>query len=168
MRSSSFGRTFANRKNWQKIQCINKFTSANLNDNISKPQNTKSKLNAFYVLNWKAEEIAEQLTFISVVDLSVLQNRELLGGKFMKKDKHITSPTIIKISKRFDDLIMFVIQDILSYEHKRTRTNVIEKRINISHQCKEIHNFNDNMATIQGLLHFIIQQLTKTWKYVSE
>ena len=167
-------KNFQNKKPKDKIQYIKKFDSDKLNDNISKPQNTKPrskskrKPKAFYVLEWENKEIVEQLTIISTVELSLLQYKEFLGGKFMKKEKKTTSPTIIRISKRFDNLIMFVIQDILSYDHKRTRAKIIEKWISISHGCKAINNFNDSMAIIQALTHFIIQKLKKTWKYVSK
>ena len=164
----NYFKNFQQKKIKDRIQCVNKFNHDNLNNNISKSQNTKPKSNAFYILDWSNEEIVEQLTYISTVELSLLQHKEFLGGKFMKKDKKITSPTIIKISKRFDDLIMFVIQDILSYDHKRIRAKIIEKWISISHRCKVINNFNDSMAIIQALTHFIIQKLKRTWKYVSK
>lgn len=165
-------KNFQNKKPKDKIQYVNKFDLDKLNDNSSKLQHTKprskSKPKAFYVLEWENKEIVEQLTIISTVELSLLQYKEFLGGKFMKKEKKTTSPTIIKISKRFDDLIMFVIQDILSYDHKKTRAKIIEKWISISHSCKAINNFNDSMAIIQALTHFIIQKLKKSWKYVGK
>lgn len=165
-------KNFQNKKPKDTIQYVNKVDSKKLNDNSSKPQHTKprskSKPKAFYVLEWENKEIVEQLTIISTVELSLLQYKEFLGGKFMKKEKKTTSPTIIKISKRFDDLIMFVIQDILSYDHKKIRAKIIEKWISISHSCKSINNFNDSMAIIQALTHFIIQKLKKTWKYVGK
>ena len=86
----------------------------------------------------------------------------------MKKDKKVTSPTVVKISQHFDSLIMFVIQDILSYDHKPMRGKLIEKWINISYKCRLMNNFNDSMAIKQALTHFIIQKLKKSWRFVTK
>ena len=141
-----------------------------VNDNIplDKTSKTQKRSDAFYVLEWEDEDIANELTFLSCLQLSVLQNNEFLGGKFMKKDKKVTSPTVVKISQHFDSLIMFVIQDILSYDHKPTRGKLIEKWINISYKCREMNNFNDSMAIKQALTHFIVQKLKKSWKFVAK
>ena len=149
---------------------INTANAHIVTDNIStdKINKTQKRNDAFYVLEWEDEDIANELTFLSRLQLSVLQNNEFLGGKFMKKDKKVTSPTVVKISQHFDSLIMFVIQDILSYDHKPMRGKLIEKWINISYKCRLMNNFNDSMAIKQALTHFIIQKLKKSWRFVTK
>ena len=156
--------------NLSRANNINISNAPTVSDNIpvDKTNKTQKHNNAFYVLEWDDEDIANELTFLSRLQLSVLQNNEFLGGKFMKKDKKVTSPTVVKISQHFDSLIMFVIQDILSYDHKPMRGKLIEKWINISYKCRSMNNFNDSMAIKQALTHFIIQKLKKSWKFVTK
>ena len=162
--------TNTNNENLNRANRINTTNALTISDNIStdKINKTQKRNDAFYVLEWEDEDIANELTFLSRLQLSVLQNNEFLSGKFMKKDKKVTSPTVVKISQHFDSLIMFVIQDILSYDHKPMRGKLIEKWINISYKCRTMNNFNDSMAIKQALTHFIIQKLKKSWKFVTK
>ena len=130
--------------------------------------NKPKRLNAFYVLDWDDEDIVKQLTYISYIQLMTLQHKEFLGGTFIKSNKHETSPTIIKLCLHFDNLVMFVIQDILSYDNVSTRGTIIDKWINISHKCKLIHNYNDSFAIKQAISHYVIQKLKHSWKFVSK
>lgn len=124
------------------------------------------KKNYFCVLDWSDEEIASQLTFNSTIQLSMISNKEFLAAKFLKKEKKVTSPTLVKITQRFDNLILFVIEDILSYDHKPVRAKMIEKWIDIAKKCKEMKNYNDSMSIKSALNHFIIAKLKLSWKYV--
>ena len=126
------------------------------------------RLNAFYILDWDDEDIVKQLTYISYIQLTTLQHKEFLGGNFIKSTKHQTSPTIIKLCQHFDNLVMFIIQDILSYDNASLRGTIIDKWINISYKCKQIHNYNDSFAIKQAISHYIIQKLKQSWKYVSK
>ena len=122
----------------------------------------------FSVLDYEPIEIANQLTFLSSIQLTHISNREFLAARFLKKDKAITSPTIVKITQRFDNLVFFIIEDILSYDHKPVRGKVIDKWIEIAMKCKEMKNFNDSMAIKSALNHFIIVKLKLSWKYVKK
>ena len=122
----------------------------------------------FSVLDYEPIEIANQLTFLSSIQLTLISNREFLAARFLKKDKAITSPNIVKITQRFDSLVFFIIEDILSYDHKAVRGKVIDKWITIAMKCKEMNNFNDSMAIKSALNHFIIAKLKLSWKYVKK
>ena len=126
------------------------------------------KKNYFCVLDWSEEEIASQLTFNSTIQLSMISNKEFLAAKFLKKEKKVTSPTLVKITQRFDNLILFVIEDILSYDHKPVRAKMIEKWIDIAQKCKEMRNYNDSMSIKSALNHFIVAKLKLSWKYVKK
>ena len=119
----------------------------------------KEKKKYFCVLDWEDFDIANQLTFLSSIQLSVIQNREFLAAKFLKKEKKVTSPTVVKITQRFDSLILFVIEDILSYDHKPVRAKVIEKWIDIAEKCKLMNNYNDSMSIKSALNHYIVMKL---------
>ena len=128
----------------------------------------KEKKKYFCILDWEDFDIANQLTFLSSIQLSVIQNREFLAAKFLKKEKKVTSPTVVKITQRFDSLILFVIEDILSYDHKPVRAKVIEKWIDIAEKCKLMNNYNDSMSIKSALNHYIVMKLKLTWKYVKK
>jgi hypothetical protein len=41
---------------------------------------------------------------------------ELLNSNFSKKDKKTRAPNVTKVIQRFDKLILFIIEDIFSYD----------------------------------------------------
>ena len=103
----------------------------------------KRNYNYFYIFNYNKEEIAAYLTLDSFQLLSNIQENEILNKNFIRKDKEKIAPNIMKLIDRYDKLILFIIEDICSYDHKSERAEIIEKWLRIGLVCMEFKNFND-------------------------
>lgn len=131
-------------------------------------QNKPSSVNYFSIFDYDEETIASQLTYITRALISNIKENEIISAKFAKKNKNTSSPNVLKVIKRFDDLIFFIIEEILSYDKSKVRALVIEKWINVAVICKQMNNFNDCMIITTALLNFIVKKLSKTWKKVRD
>ena len=121
----------------------------------------------FNIFNYSEEEIAKELTRLTVNLFSKIEYKEFFGAKFTKKDKSKTSPNITEAIEKFNTLSFFVIEEIISYDHKKQRGDVTGKFIKIADELRKLNNFNDCMSIIAGLNHIITQKMKKTWKCVS-
>ena len=124
---------------------------------------------AFFILKHNPADIAETLTQISKLEFALIKTREVIGARFCKESKRqITSPTIVKITERGNKLIFFVIEEILAYDHKQVRANVIEQWICVIDELVTIHNYHDSIFILTALNNYIVQKLQKTWKLVKK
>lgn len=129
-------------------------------------QNKPSSANYFSIFDYDEETIASQLTYITRALISNIKEKEIISAKFAKKNKMTLSPNVLKVIKRFDDLIFFILEEIMSYDKSKVRALVIEKWIKVSLICKQMNNFNDCMIITTALMNFILKKMQKTWKKV--
>lgn len=122
----------------------------------------------FNIFDWDEHSIADQLSHITLTYLSNIKPCEIFSAKFAKKQKEQTSPNIIKLIKRFDELCGFIVEEILSYDDEKVRALVIEKWITIAECLKLKNNFNDCMNVISALMSYILKKLKLTWTHVRE
>ena len=122
------------------------------------------KLPYFYIFDFTNEEIAKNLTLISYKLLSSVNMNELWNCNFSKDNKNEKAPNIMKIIDRFDKLVLFIIEDICSYNDPKIRANAITKWAEIADKCRELYNFNDILIINNCLNHTYIKKLVKTWK----
>jgi len=134
-------------------------------DLISHPDNPTSFFN---ILNFDSKEIAMELTNLSHKLFSKIKIKEFLKGVFTKKNKDITSPNITAISKRFNKVSFWEIEEILMFDSAHDRGSVIEKFIDIINELILLNNFFDSISLTSGLGSIIIDNLTKSWNYVSK
>ena len=132
----------------------------------NKPKEIKVKKPYFYCLNYEIRDIGEKLISISQSALNKIKRKELYNGAFLKKSKLITSPNIVENINKFNNLIFFIIQDILSYDFPKDRANIIERWANIADYCKKRKDYNDIFAINSAFKNFIIKGLDLTWKEV--
>ena len=120
----------------------------------------------FCIVDWKTEEIGDQLIKVSRGLLNKIYPRELYRAIFLKKDKEITSPNVIDCINKFNRLTSFIIEDILSYDFPRERARVYEKWVSIAEYCKMNKDYNDLVAIFSALNNYIITGLKLTLKEV--
>ena len=123
--------------------------------------------NTFDILNYSEDEIAKQLSYISFMLLSKIKPEELYGSNFTKENKNQISPNVMKAIEHFDNMILFIFEDIISYYHYRTRGKVIEKWIKVAMKCKEMNNYNDLIILNTLFKKYELRKLKYTWKHVS-
>ncbi len=120
----------------------------------------------FCVVDWKTEEIGDQLMQASKTILNKIYPRELYRAIFLKKDKEITSPNVVECINKNNRLTSFIIEDILSYDFPKERARIYEKWISIAEYCKINKDYNDLLAIFSALNHYIITGLKLTLKEV--
>ena len=118
----------------------------------------------FYIFDFSDEEIARNLTLISYKMLSCIDINELWSGNFIKEDKYTKAPNVMKLLDRFDKLMLFIIEDICSYETNKTRAKLITKWANIAQKCRDLHNYNDLLIINQCFNNNLIKKMISTWK----
>ena len=122
----------------------------------------------FYFFDFSDEEIARNLTLISYKMLSCININELWNNSFNKEDKYSTSPNVMKLIDRFDKLMLFIIEDICSYETAKSRAKAITKWVNIAKKCKDLHNYNDLLIINQCFTHYLLKKSVSAWKKLSK
>ena len=120
----------------------------------------------FSCLHYEIKDIGEELIYISQKALIPLKRKELYNGTFNKKSKLITSPNVQNSIDKFNKLIFFIIEDILSYDFPKDRAEVIEKWAYIGDYCKKRKDYNDTFAINSAFKSFIIVGLKLTWNMV--
>ena len=132
-----------------------------------KSANNKSlyKYPYFYIFDFSDEEIARNLTLISYKMLSNIDINELWNNNFSKEDKYLKAPNVMKLIDRFDKLMLFIIEDICSYETNKTRAKLITKWVNIAQKCKDLHNYNDLLIINQCFNNYLLnKKMFSAWK----
>ena len=133
----------------------------------NKPKEISIKKNYFFSCkNYEEKDIGEELIYISQLALNKIKRNELYNGAFLKKSKLITSPNIVENINRFNNLIFFIMEDILSYDFPKDRAQVIEIWANIADYCKNRKDYNDVFAINSAFKNYIITGLDLTWKEV--
>ena len=140
-----------------------------LNSHIPKDeQNNIKKMKDlyFYIFDYTEEEIAISLTHVSYNLLCNINIEELLNTNFSKKDKHIKAPNVMKVIEHFDKLVLFIIEDICSYDEPKRRAEAITKWIKVAEQCKNLYNFNDLLVINTCFSNYLMRRMVLTWKKV--
>ena len=135
---------------------------------LKEQKKTNEKHDYFCILDYSIIDICEQLIYLSQSLFILIDRKEILGGKFMKKNKENNSPVIIKIINNSNYLSNFIIEDILSYNSPCLRAKIIERWILISDTLRKYKNFNDSISILLALSGHIISSLKETWKEVNE
>ena len=153
------------KKNTGKNKNLNKNLTLNpkeLKKNIS--QNSLKKY--FCVDDWDTAQIAETLIHITRNMLNKIEYKELYGALFTKNAKEINSPNVVENIKRFNLFIIFIIEDILSYDFPKDRARMIDKWVLIAQYCKKRKDQSNCLAIDSALNHFIITGLNLTLKEI--
>jgi hypothetical protein len=122
----------------------------------------------FYIFDFTDEEIAKNLTLISYKMMSSIDVNELWGCNFSKEDKLLKAPNVVKLIERFDKLMLFIIEDICSYETNKAKAKLITKWANVAKKCKDLHNYNDLLIINQCFNHILLKKLISAWKKISK
>lgn len=118
----------------------------------------------FDILIWPGLEIARQMTLHTFEIFSKIKPTELINSSWTKADKNMKSPNISLLIKRSNDLYFWIIEEILRYDKKSIRHEVIEKFIVVALYLKELRNFNDLVLVITALSSAIVKSLEGTLK----
>ena len=100
--------------------------------------------------------------------MSSIDVNELWSCNFSKVDKLTKAPNVMKLIERFDKLMLFIIEDICSYETNKTKAKAITKWANIAKKCKDLHNYNDLLIINECLNHSLLKKSVLAWKKLTK
>nr|XP_008520061.1 PREDICTED: ral guanine nucleotide dissociation stimulator-like 1 isoform X1 [Equus przewalskii] len=115
--------------------------------------------------------VAEQLTYMDAQLFKKVVPHHCLGCIWSRRDKkenkHL-APTIRATISQFNALTKCVVSTILGGKELKTqqRAKIIEKWINIAHECRILKNFSSLRAIVSALQSNSIYRLKKTWAAV--
>ncbi|XP_063095779.1 ral guanine nucleotide dissociation stimulator-like 1 isoform X2 [Cavia porcellus] len=115
--------------------------------------------------------VAEQLTYMDAQLFKKVVPHHCLGCIWSQRDKkenkHL-APTIRATISQFNTLTKCVVSTILGNKELKTqqRAKIIEKWINIAHECRILKNFSSLRAIVSALQSNSIYRLKKTWAAV--
>ncbi|XP_028936533.1 ral guanine nucleotide dissociation stimulator-like 1 isoform X2 [Ornithorhynchus anatinus] len=115
--------------------------------------------------------VAEQLTYMDAQLFKKVVPHHCLGCIWSRRDKkenkHL-APTIRATISQFNALTKCVVSTILEGKELKTqqRAKIIEKWINIAHECRILKNFSSLRAIVSALQSNSIYRLKKTWAAV--
>ena len=118
----------------------------------------------FSILDWKVEEIGNELIYVTKKLLKKIEKKELYKAIYLKKDKETKCPNVIENINNFNKLTFFIIEDIISYDHASDRAKVIDKWLQVAEYCKTQKDYNDCIAINSALNSYIITGLSLTNK----
>jgi len=107
-------------------------------------------------------EVARQLCLLESSIFQVIHPKELLNQSWIKaKD---VAPTIVKLTKAFNDLAAWINTEIVNQPHERERIKVIKKFIQIMLYCRDFNNFNSVFEISAALEKSPIYRLKQSWE----
>ncbi|XP_075384379.1 ral guanine nucleotide dissociation stimulator-like 1 isoform X2 [Tenrec ecaudatus] len=115
--------------------------------------------------------VAEQLTYMDARLFRRVVPHHCLGciwSRRGKKENKHSAPTIRATISQFNTLTKCVVSTILGGKELKTqqRAKIIEKWINIAHECRILKNFSSLRAIVSALQSNSIYRLKKTWTAV--
>ena len=122
--------------------------------------------NYFNIFDYKPEQIAEKLISVSKNSLNKIEYKEFYCGIFTKEEKYSKSPNIMDNIQKFNNLIFFIVEDILSYDFPKDRAKIIDQWTLIAKYCKKRKDQSNCLAIHSALNHYIITGLNLTWANV--
>ncbi len=149
---------------------INNFKKRKRSKNISnKNESLQPSIlkDYFDVLDWPEMEIARQLSLYTHYFISQIEVKEILASRWTKKTKYIDSPNVMACIERFNKLILWVCEEVLSYDRSRIRAHVVEKFLKIAQCCRKLNNFNDCFNIISALNSLPLKYMSKMWRKLS-
>ncbi|XP_053101795.1 ral guanine nucleotide dissociation stimulator-like 1 isoform X3 [Hemicordylus capensis] len=117
--------------------------------------------------------VAEQLTYMDAKLFKRVVPHHCLGCIWSRRDKkenkHL-APTIRATIAQFNAVTKCVVRTILNGKELKTqqRAKIIEKWINIAHECRILKNFSSLRAIVSALQSNSIYRLKKSWACVAK
>ncbi|NWH93653.1 RGL1 protein, partial [Aegithalos caudatus] len=155
----------------QEVEAVDGFCSTSSNGLVDGEELEISNPEEFS--SFQDHVVAEQLTYMDVMLFRRVVPYHCLGSIWSQRDKKENknlAPTIRATITQFNAVTKCVISTILGTRELKIqqRAKIIEKWINIAHECRILKNFSSLRAIISALQSNSIYRLKTTWMFVSK
>lgn len=94
--------------------------------------------------------------------------REFLSQAWMKEDKVARAPHIILMTKRFNQVSLLVVSEIIRRSSMSARVAAIEKWTAVADISRVLRNYNGVLQICAAFTNSSVYRLRKTWEKVSK
>ncbi|KJE89269.1 ras-specific guanine nucleotide-releasing factor RalGPS1, variant [Capsaspora owczarzaki ATCC 30864] len=113
-------------------------------------------------------ELAKQWTIIDMGLFCKIGHEELLSCAWTKKTKLTLTPNIVAFTQRFNNVIYWMSQAVLTPSHEKDRAELVSLFIKLAKHLLKLNNINGVQAVVSMLQSTPIFRLSKTWALVSK
>ena len=113
-----------------------------------------------------ADNVAGQLTLLVVPIFQKIQPEELTSCGWSKSNKHEVAPNVVAMTRHFNHVSFWTVQEILNESNIRSRAEVVSHFIRIAKKLHELNNLHTLWAIVSALRSAPIFRLQKTWNTV--
>uniref|UniRef100_A0A1I8HJ56 Ras-specific guanine nucleotide-releasing factor 2 n=1 Tax=Macrostomum lignano TaxID=282301 RepID=A0A1I8HJ56_9PLAT len=116
-----------------------------------------------------ALDIAEQMTYIDHQLFRAMKSTDIIMQISMRKSaKDKTNSTVLRISRRFNEMSSLVITEIVSRTDVTDRIACIEKWAAIADICRCLRNYNGVLQICAAFVNSAVFRLKRTWDRLSK
>lgn len=119
------------------------------------------------IWDYSAPYLAQQLFAFEFELFSKIQPFELMGTGWMKGDKHVRAPNIVRMIAKSNLIGSWIVSEILKEVNVKKRASLVEYFIAVVEESFALNNFHSAMVVMSVLRDSSVARLKLTWERVS-
>ncbi|KAJ3097777.1 RasGEF [Phlyctochytrium planicorne] len=127
-------------------------------------QGEQPEVARFSIMDVPAKEIAGQLTVIDAKLFRKVRREEFASLEWSGRNKLQSSPNIVHATNFFNQVALWVSQEILNSNEIKQRCGAISHFIAVLKSLLDLNNFNGVRSVLAGLQSTPVFRLTRTWE----
>ncbi|KAI9179282.1 hypothetical protein H9P43_005945 [Blastocladiella emersonii ATCC 22665] len=107
-------------------------------------------------------EVARQLTLVEADLFRGISPMELVGLKWLRKDKEDAAPTLLRMTRWSNHVVKWVVSEVVAVRDVKARALVMERFILLAAELAKLNNYNGVKEILAGLASSSLYRLKKT------